>query len=160
MPSDAINNKLEAARTRLEASLSRLSHGVVNSKEALSTAQNMIAEKSALADKVAILESENLKLHDQIAVLSNEQHKMTDVDELRNEKDAIDQNYQRLKLQFASLQDELEAVENNGMDAAFSALKAESEILQQENAILKAERDTVKVRLDGAISHVETMMEA
>ncbi len=158
MPLDESTSQLETARTRLEASLSRLSHEVATSRETLASVPNMIEEKKSLVEQITTLESENLKLHDQINIVSNETLNDTDIDELRSEKDAIEQNYQRLKIQFASLQDELEAAENNGMEDAFAALKTENEILRQENAILKAERDTVKVRLEGAISHVETMV--
>ncbi len=168
------NDVLEAARSRLEAAMSHLAQEVATARAAKITAEKMRAEKATLESRVGALEQENLKLHEQVATLSL-QDNGADTDAamatLAEEKAAIEQNYGLLKRQYATLQDEMEALEDRL--AAQTAANAEGggtgggndEALAAENAelkravmALKAERDGIRSELDGAIGQLETLV--
>ncbi|MFC4349250.1 hypothetical protein ACFO5Q_15465 [Kordiimonas lipolytica] len=164
------NDVLEAARSRLEAAMSHLAQEVATARAAKITAEKMRAEKATLESRVGALEQENLKLHEQVATLSL-QDNGADTDAamatLAEEKAAIEQNYGLLKRQYATLQDEMEGLEDrlaaqaaassDGGDAD-SAMAAENAELKKAVMALKAERDEIRSELDGAIGQLETIV--
>ncbi|TNE62473.1 MAG: hypothetical protein EP335_12865 [Alphaproteobacteria bacterium] len=159
------NNKqlLEGARTRLEAALSRLAQGVASSREALVVAHEMAEDKRALGERVARLEAENLKLHEQVAAFALAAPAEAADDgraaALEAEKAALEQNYQLLKRQYASLQDELELAQDApAAPISDSELAEENARLKQEVLDLTAARDGIRAELDSAIEQLESMI--
>lgn len=157
---------LENARTRLESALSRLAQGVASTRETISAAQEIAEEKVVLSARVTALEKENLKLHEQIATHALAPEPDAGVSEeleaLRAEKTTLEQNYQLLKRQYVSLQDELEALEDgkatSSSDMPDQALIAENAQLKARVRYLEEEKASVRDDLDGAIERLETMV--
>ncbi|MBL4639821.1 MAG: hypothetical protein JKY57_04755 [Kordiimonadaceae bacterium] len=163
MPDTGNNDKLEAARTRLETALSTLSHGVASTRSTLDAAATIAEEKAAMATRINVLEQENLKLHEQVATLALQpaaQDTRGQVEILTQEKATLSQEVQQLKNSYAALQDETqnapvgEAGTHNtsDMEAANAYLKAENATMQQEKAMMRAE-------LDKTIAELETLLE-
>lgn len=162
-------NHLEDARSRLERALSRLTQEVASSRAALElaeSAQQASAQEQAVqAQRLQSLEQENLRLHEQIATLSLQTTSEDNSDALmaaEAEKKALQQNYELLKRQYTSLQDEFEGLQNR-MDAPTSTADDAgddngSEALRREIGQLMRERDAIRDELDQAIAELENFV--
>ncbi|NVJ99809.1 MAG: hypothetical protein HWE25_16780 [Alphaproteobacteria bacterium] len=161
------NSALEDARARLESAMSRLAQEVAGARAAKITTAKLSAEKATYESRIASLEQENLKLHEQVATLSLQDNTAADdgaLAALKEEKQALEHNYNLLKRQYATLQDEMEAREDaapapEGGDAEMEAkLRGENAELKKAIMALKAERDTIRDELDTAIAKLEPLV--
>lgn len=162
MSDAADNNKLEAARARLESALSGLAQGVAKSKDANAAATKLVELQNGLEGKIASLEAENLKLHEQVAAYALTSENADSASEritvLEAEKAAIAANYQMLKEKYSALQDEMEAAAT-AIDSDAGAAFSENTRLKQVIAEMEAEKAAVRSELDKTISELETMVE-
>lgn len=162
------SNPLEDARARLEASLATLSQEVASYKGALSQSreaqEKTIQEMSSQADRMLALEQENHRLHEQIAALSLQESSGEDGEKIaavEAEKNALQQNYDLLKRQYTSLQDEFEGLQNQMGDTIPAENTSDPALLQQvdellrERAALKSELDEVIAELEGYLSDAQ-----
>lgn len=158
-------NALEDARARLERALSTLTQEVAESRNALAesrTAQEKtIQEMSAQADRMQSLEQENHRLHEQIAALSLQEPQADDSEgtaALEAEKNALQQNYDLLKRQYTSLQDEFEGLQNQvGRDSEANGAGDDTALKQQVDMLLR-ERSELRTELDSVIAELETYL--
>lgn len=161
------SSALEDARARLDSAMSRLAQEVAGARAAKITTAKLSAEKATLESRVTSLEQENLKLHEQVATLSLQDNSQTDANALatlREEKQALEHNYNLLKRQYATLQDEMEAREDAATPAgadseAETRLRGENAELKKAIMALKAERDDIRTELDSAIAKLEPLVE-
>ncbi|MCK0068347.1 hypothetical protein [Kordiimonas laminariae] len=151
------SQELEAARARLETALSGLAQGVVTTREALNSAASITNEKVQLAERVAKLEAENLKLHEQIAAYALQtpsadiERQLTTVQE---EKASLEQNYKLLKTKYADL---LEAQETpKPVDINLSA-QIEMQRMKKMLEEMQAEKEMIKAELDKAIANLDPL---
>lgn len=151
------SQELEAARARLETALSGLAQGVIKTKDAIHSASSITAEKAKLAERVAKLEAENLKLHEQIAAhalqtpsADLERQLATSLEE----KSALEQNYKLLKSKYADLQEEAEKPKPIGIDMA-TQIKMQQ--LQKHLEKVQTEKEVIKAELDKAIASLEPL---
>ena len=151
------SQELEAARARLETALSGLAQGVIKTKDAIHSASSITAEKAQLAERVAKLEAENLKLHEQIAAHAL-QTPSADLERqlaaTLEEKSALEQNYRLLKSKYADLQET--ADKPRGLKIDLNA-KLEKERLQEKLEEMRAEKEMIKAELDSAIANLEPL---
>ena len=165
MSDAADNNKLEAARARLESALSGLAQGVAKSKDANAAATKLVELQNGLEGKIASLEAENLKLHEQVAAYALTSENADSASEritvLEAEKAAIAANYQMLKEKYAALQDALESAEGGAVTggAEDNAMALENNRLKQIVAEMEEEKSAIKSELDKTIGELETMLE-
>ena len=129
------NGTLDAARSRLEAALSRLAQGAASSKKAMDSAKLLAAEKAEVVHKVSTLESENLSLHEKVRDLSMQSPEPIDSTEL-------DQLHQQIS--------ELHHANEKLMDRNI--------YLEGELEELHLEKDAIKERLDTAIRKLEELL--
>jgi len=161
------DSPLEAARARLEGAMSRLAQSAAGAREARQQAIHLAAEKAAFESRVTALEQENLKLHEQVATLSLQENSSDKGDALAAataEMEALEQNYNLLKRQYASLQDEMEGLRDTAPTGDSSSemeikLRAENAELKKAIMVLKSERDDIRKELDGTIAKLETLVE-
>lgn len=167
------NNLLEEARERIDAALARLQSNAntATEKMGLATASaadvetndGLIAEKDA---RIEALEGENLRLHEQIATLSLQQDVPSvdagdkDYSALEAEKNALQQNYDLLKRQYTSLQDEMEGMETDSMPSSGEAPADDKELSIMKATVesLTEERDMIRNELDNAINELESFL--
>lgn len=166
------NSALEAARARLEQALSKLTQDVTSSRTALETA---LAEKAAAAeelaahsDRVQSLEQENLRLHEQVAAVSLQQPDKgadSNLAEVEAEKAALQQNYDLLKRQYTSLQDEFEGLQDRmgaesptDTEHTNASPSEETEDLRRQIGSLVRERNEMRDELDAAIAELESFL--
>ncbi|UTW59689.1 hypothetical protein KFE96_05130 [Kordiimonas sp. SCSIO 12603] len=151
------SQELEAARARLETALSGLAQGVITTREALNSAASITNEKVQLAERVAKLETENLKLHEQIAAhaLQTPSSEIEDqLATLREEKSALEQNYRLLKTKYADLQEQVDKPKPLEVDVSG---QLEMRLLQQRLEEMQAEKEMIKAELDRAIASLEPL---
>ncbi len=155
-------NPLEGARARLEQALSRLTQEVASSRSALELAQVTQQEaaeiQTAHAERMQKLEQENLRLHEQIATLSLQAPAEKDIEQVKSleaEKSALQQNYDLLKRQYTSLQDEFEGLQNRMDIVSPESTATGDDGLRQQVADLGRERDEIRSELDTAIAELE-----
>jgi len=157
----ANENTLEAARARLETALSSLTQGMASTKNALDIAKAAAGENTTMADRIASLEQENLKLHEQVAALAL-QPAANDVDKglesLREEKATLARDYQLLKSQHADLKNQL-SNDNTGSEADLDLQKI-IDGLTHKNAMMEQEKSSLKKELDKTIADLEALMES
>ena len=157
------NNPLESARERLDQALARLAEEAAAAKDALAqsrTAQeNTLQEMSNQADRMLALEQENHRLHEQVATLSLQQPTEGGDEKavaLESEKNALQQNYDLLKRQYTSLQDEFEGLQNSvgtgDSGGGDPALQSKVNQLLQERDELRRELDEVIEELEGYLA--------
>lgn len=168
MTDKTTSSALEDARARLDSAMSRLAQEVAGARAAKITTAKLSAEKATLESRVTSLEQENLKLHEQVATLSLQDNSQTDsgaMATLKEEKQALEHNYNLLKRQYATLQDEMEAREDAapapaaGDGEAEARLRGENAELKKAIMALKAERDDIRTELDTAIAKLEPLVE-
>lgn len=170
MGNDQKNDKLEGARARLEQALANLSQKASESKKAASDAEAQQNEGATayaeLEERFHAVEQENLRLHEQVATLSLASNNEADdtagrVAALETEKHAIQQNYDLLKRQYTSLQDEFEGLQDNigadniSHDQADSSLTDEIRTLRSALDATVNERDKIRTELDEVINELE-----
>ena len=172
MGTDTENNMLEQARERIDAALARLQSSANAAAEKIAGAEAQAADTqsstAAIAEKdarIEALESENLRLHEQIATLSLQQDTPpvekddSRYSELQAEKNALQQNYDLLKRQYTSLQDEMEGMESgNSNDGTSSGNDKELSIMKATVESLTEERDMIRMELDKAIQELESFL--
>ncbi len=156
------SNTLEDARARLEAALSSLSQEVAAYKGALAQSreaqEKTIQEMSAQADRLLTLEQENHRLHEQIAALSLQESSDDNGDKIASieaEKNALQQNYDLLKRQYTSLQDEFEGLQNQMGDTLPTDNESDPALQQQLDELLR-ERAELKSELNEVIAELES----
>lgn len=162
-------NALEAARARLEQALSKLTQNVASSRAAHESVVTESAlastEQSSQNDRIQSLEQENLRLHEQIAAAALQQpetdndHKLAEVE---SEKSALQQNYDLLKRQYTSLQDEFEGLQDRmgetgtgDLDQTNAPSNDETDELRRQIGSLVRERNDMRDELDTAIAELE-----
>lgn len=162
-------NALEAARARLEQALSKLTQNVASSRAShetmLSENASASAEQAAQIDRIQSLEQENLRLHEQVAAASLQQPEASNdgnIAEIEAEKAALQQNYDLLKRQYTSLQDEFEGLqdrlgsEDSGdTDQNDTPPNGETDSLRRQIGSLMQERNDMRNELDTVIAELE-----
>ncbi len=164
-------NALEAARSRLEQALSKLTQDVASSRSALETALaesvSKNTEQAAQNERIQVLEQENLRLHEQMAAISLQEPPTDDkkITPVEVEQTALQQNYDLLKRQYTSLQDEFEGLQDRmGTDNTDSAADSdapsndETDGLRRQIGALMRERDDMRDELDSAIAELESFL--
>jgi len=161
-------NALEAARSRLEQALSKLTQDVASSRAALEAAvadsASVSADQASQNERIQELEQENLRLHEQVAAISL-QEVTGDGDAkaaVEAEKAALQQNYDLLKRQYTSLQDEFEGLQDRmggdtaqSADVSYTPSNDETDDLRRQIGALMRERDDMRGELDSAIAELE-----
>lgn len=163
MPDTSKVNDLEAARTRLETALSALTQGVASTRGALDVAVTMADEKAQMTERIAVLERENLKLHEQVAALALKPATSETHDRLENleqEKAALEQNYQLLKARYEELQDAQTNTETEHSNRDDSGMRVENERLTGLISNMELEKATLQNELDQTIAELEALLES
>lgn len=162
MTDNGNSNALEEARGRLDAALSSLAQEVAAYKGALAQSreaqEKTIQEMSAQADRMLSLEQENHRLHEQIAALSLQESASDDGEKIASveaEKNALQQNYDLLKRQYTSLQDEFEGLQNQMGDTLPTDNRSDPALQQQLDELLR-ERAELKSELNEVIAELES----
>ena len=163
MPETQTNDKLEAARARLEKALSGLARDAATSRDTLAHAKEAEDENRVLKAHIQSLEQENLKLHEQVAGFAlrsdSEAENGAKLAQLEQDKATLEQNYQMLKNRYSALQDELETNQQPQDTSEDSNLSEENLTLRRELDTMKADKEALKAELDKAIEALETMLE-
>lgn len=164
------SDTLESARARLEQALATLAQKASESKQAVSSAEEQQSEAASayttLEERFHAVEQENLRLHEQVATLSlasdNETEDTTGrIAALETEKHAIQQNYDLLKRQYTSLQDEFEGLQDNVSPPSNSDDHTDTDIENEVRTLRSAldatvsERDMIRTELDNVINELE-----